>query len=137
MEITEIRVHLKDNAKSKLRAFVTLTFDNQFVIRDLKIIDGKKGLFVAMPSIKVMESCPSCGKKNPLRNRYCGNCGASLDHWKKLENNPELEEHRDIAHPINTQMRDYLQSKVMEAYNAEVVRAQGSDHQAPVASELD
>ncbi len=50
MDITEVRVFPVD--EDKLKAYVTITIDNCFVIRDLKIIDGTKGLFVAMPSKK-------------------------------------------------------------------------------------
>ncbi len=50
MEITDIRVTLKN--EDKLKAFVNITFDNQFVIRGLKIINGKTGYFVSMPSRK-------------------------------------------------------------------------------------
>lgn len=48
MNITEVRISLRDD--DKLKAFVTITIDNCFVIRGLKIIRGNKGLFVAMPS---------------------------------------------------------------------------------------
>ncbi len=48
MKITEIRVSLRDD--EKLKAFVSVTFDNCFVVRGMKIISGNKGLFVAMPS---------------------------------------------------------------------------------------
>lgn len=50
MEITEVRVFPVN--EDKLRAYVTITFDNCFVVRDLKIIQGTNGLFVAMPSKK-------------------------------------------------------------------------------------
>jgi stage V sporulation protein G len=50
MEITEIRIALRDD--NKLKAFASITIDNCFVIRGLKIIEGAKGLFVAMPSRK-------------------------------------------------------------------------------------
>jgi len=50
MEITEIRISLRDD--NKLKAFASITFDNSFVVRGLKIIEGEKGLFVAMPSRK-------------------------------------------------------------------------------------
>jgi stage V sporulation protein G len=48
VEITEIRVTLRN--EDKLKAFVNITFDNQFVVRGLKIISGKAGYFVSMPS---------------------------------------------------------------------------------------
>ncbi len=50
MDITEIRVSLRDD--NKLKAFASITLDNCFVIRGLKIIEGAKGVFVAMPSRK-------------------------------------------------------------------------------------
>jgi stage V sporulation protein G len=51
MEITDVRVR-KITSEGKLRAYATITFDDQFVIHNLKVIDGKSGLFVAMPSRK-------------------------------------------------------------------------------------
>ena len=50
MEVTEVRVFPVD--EEKLKAYVTITIDNCFVIRDLKVIKGSNGLFVAMPSKK-------------------------------------------------------------------------------------
>ena len=50
MEITEVRVFLMN--EEKLKAYVTVTFDDCFVIRDLKVIEGNGGIFVAMPSKK-------------------------------------------------------------------------------------
>jgi stage V sporulation protein G len=112
VQITEVRLSRKNSRDGKLKAFATITFDNQFVIRDLKIIDGKKGLFVAMPSKMIYDSCPKCGKKNPIQNSFCGKCGGRLSP-KKLD---RREEHRDIAHPINSQARDYIQGVVIEEY---------------------
>jgi stage V sporulation protein G len=50
MEITEVRVF--PVSEEKLKAYVTITFDDCFVVRDLKVIHGNSGLFVAMPSKK-------------------------------------------------------------------------------------
>ena len=112
VEITEVRLSRRNSKDGKLKAFATITFDNQFVIRDLKIIDGKKGLFVAMPSKKIYDSCAKCGKKNPIRNNFCGKCGVRLNP-KSMD---RREEHRDIAHPINSQARDYIQQTVVGEY---------------------
>ena len=60
MEITEVRIKLmEDNSGSneRLQAFCSITFDDMFVIRDLKIIEGAKGFFVAMPSRKLTDRC--------------------------------------------------------------------------------
>lgn len=121
MEITEAKVSLVTTGDSKLKAFVTITFDNVFVIRDLKVIEGKKGLFVAMPSIKVSLPCSRCKKKNPIRSNYCNDCGVKLDPIAVPETEEAIrEEHRDIAHPINSQTRDYIQSKILGVYESEL-----------------
>ncbi|MFC1668502.1 septation protein SpoVG family protein [Chlamydiota bacterium] len=118
MEITQVKVHLRSAAHSKLKAFVTITFDDMFVIRDLKVIEGKKGLFVAMPSVKRKESCPSCGKKNPVRVKFCSECGTRLpDKMQQISEEERREEHRDIAHPITPQAREYIQKRIMGTYN--------------------
>ena len=69
MEITEVRIKLMEEASERLQAFCSITFDNCFVIRDLKIIDGTNGPFVAMPSRKLTAHCPQCGCKNHLARR--------------------------------------------------------------------
>lgn len=50
MEVTEVKVFPVD--EERLKAYVTVTFDNAFIIRDVKVIRGNTGLFVAMPSRK-------------------------------------------------------------------------------------
>lgn len=79
MVITEVRIKLVEENNERLMAFCSLTFDNSFVIRDLKIIEGSKGLFVAMPSRKLTDRCTHCGSKNHLRARFCNSCGHKLD----------------------------------------------------------
>ncbi len=133
MEITEVRMFLRDNPSTKLRAYATITFDNAFVVRNIKVIEGNKGLFVAMPSRRIEEPCPKCGARNSLRSKYCNQC-ASLLPQKEFSSPHEHEnvqlaaggertgrrsEHRDIAHPINIETREYIQKKILEAYEAE------------------
>ena len=80
MQITDVRVR-KITKEGKMRAVVSITLDEEFVIHDIKIIEGEKGLFIAMPS------------------RRDGN-----------------GEYRDIAHPINSETRDRVQSTILEKY---------------------
>ena len=61
MEISEVRIKLMEKTDDRLRAFCSITFEQCFVIRDLKIIDGASGPFVAMPSRKLTVHCPRCG----------------------------------------------------------------------------
>ncbi|HNX68175.1 MAG TPA: septation regulator SpoVG [Candidatus Omnitrophota bacterium] len=88
MKITEVRVFPKVNSDNKLRAFVNITFDDCFVVRGLKVIEGVKGVFVVMPSRKVKE-----------------------------------DEHRDIAHPVTAEFRDYIEQEVLKAYELHLEHA--------------
>ena len=80
MNITDVRVR-KVARQGKMKAIVSVTFDDEFVVHDIKVIEGDKGLFIAMPSKKSVDG-----------------------------------EYRDIAHPINSEMRQTLQERVLRAY---------------------
>jgi len=132
MDITEVKVRLAEDRTERLRAFCTVTFDREFVVRDIKIIEGAKGLFVAMPSRKVTDHCPKCKGKNHLRARYCNDCGAALPGQRA----PDLSEgssklHVDVAHPINSECRGRLQKAIVVAYHEEADRAKASGYAAP------
>ncbi|MBP3337067.1 MAG: septation regulator SpoVG [Clostridia bacterium] len=85
MDITDIRVR-KISLDSKMKAVVSVTFDNSLVIHDIKVIEGNDKLFVAMPSRKTPEG-----------------------------------EFKDIAHPINAQMRDNLEHEIMKKYQSALI----------------
>ncbi len=87
VEITDVRLR-KIETEGKLRAYVSITFDDSFVVHDLRVIDGNKGMFVAMPS-------------------------------KRLPNG----DHKDIAHPINTEIREKIQNAVLDVYRRELEEA--------------
>ncbi len=80
MQITDVRVR-KVTKEGKMKAIVSITIDNEFVVHDIKVIEGEKGLFIAMPSRKASDG-----------------------------------EYRDIAHPINSETRDKIQSLILKAY---------------------
>jgi stage V sporulation protein G len=86
MEITDVKVIPVDD--EKLKAFVSIVFDQCFVVTDIKIIHGPKGLFVSMPSKKRKDGT-----------------------------------FKDIAHPLNNQMRQYLEEKVLTVYKQQIAQA--------------
>jgi stage V sporulation protein G len=137
MEITEVRVFLKDSPDKKLKAYATVTFDNAFVVRNIKVIQGSNGVFIAMPSRKVKHPCPKCSFKNEFRSKFCNQCGGPIPippmmpmtdgngHGNGHANghgheNGAQAEHKDIAHPITQAFRETLQRKVLESYELEV-----------------
>lgn len=80
MQITDVRVR-KVTKEGKMKEVVSITLDNEFVVHDIKVIEGEKGLFIAMPSRKAADG-----------------------------------EYRDIAHPINSETRERIQSIILEKY---------------------
>ena len=99
MEITDVKVIPVDD--EKLKAFVSIVFDGDFVVTDIKIIHGPKGLFVSMPSKKRKDGT-----------------------------------FKDIAHPLNNKMRQYLEEKVLAVYRQQVgapTSGGGGGTQAPPA----
>lgn len=84
MRITDIRIR-KSERNGKIKAVASVTFDNEFVVHDIKVLEGAKGLFIAMPSRKTSDG-----------------------------------EYRDIAHPIKTELRDSMQSAILEKYRNEI-----------------
>jgi stage V sporulation protein G len=130
MEITEVRIILKDSPDKKLRAYATVTFDNSFVVRNIKVIEGTSGLFIAMPSRKIKQPCSKCGFKNEMRSKYCNQCGTQLPLSvrpinQEAASNAQLE-HKDIAHPITQSFREYLQKRILEAYEQEKAKGPSS-----------
>lgn len=122
MEITEVRIKLVSDLDDRLRAFCSVTFDGEFVVRDLKIIEGLRGHFVAMPSRKLMDKCSRCTGKNDVKARYCSNCGARLADGKPGRSDAATGKPRmfaDIAHPINAACRERIEAAVLAAFDEE------------------
>jgi stage V sporulation protein G len=129
MEITEVRVKLMENSDDRLQAFCSITFDNAFVVRDLKIIEGTNGAFVAMPSRKLTVHCCTCGAKNHLRAGYCNHCGAKQkDDRAMRDGDGRAKLYADIAHPINSSCREMIQLRVIAEYQGERERAKLPDY---------
>jgi len=125
VEITEVRVKLMEEPGERLQAFCSITFDDAFVVRDLKIIEGATGPFVAMPSRKLTAHCPHCGCKNHLRAAYCNQCGARCKEPQALKDEEgRAKLYADIAHPINSACREMIQQRVIEAFEEEKLQSQ-------------
>ena len=104
MEITNVGISLK-NTEGTLRAYATVTFDDEFVVKDIKVIDGKNGLFIAMPS-------------KPLKNRR----SEEVAEEEYSEDRRNL--HKDIAHPINAAAREKIQTAILAKYEEELKNEQ-------------
>ncbi len=123
MNITEVRVKRLEHRSDRLRAFCSITIDDELVVHDLRVIEGRKGLFIAMPSRKITDNCPSCGGKNHLRAEFCNSCGSGLD---KERARKKEKCHVDVAHPIVTSCRDKIKEAVLDAYRKECAAEEGS-----------
>ena len=89
MKITDVKINLMSD-KEPLKAFVSIIFDDCFVVHDLRIIKTQGKTFVAMPSKKIKDG------------------------------NRQVEAYKDIAHPINSEMRDLIEKKVLDKYQSAV-----------------
>ncbi|MEM8736645.1 MAG: septation protein SpoVG family protein, partial [Planctomycetota bacterium] len=117
-------IKLMESSEDRLRAFCSVTFDNCFVVRDLKIIEGSQGPFVAMPSRKLTHRCNRCGNKNYIRSNYCSNCGSKIRvHRHAQDEDAPNKLYADVAHPINQACRDEIQQHVVGEYKIELERA--------------
>lgn len=121
MEISDVGIKLASD-DGPLQAFCCVEFDGEFVVRDLKIIRGQKGIFIAMPSRKLMAKCHDCSAKNDLGSRYCNRCGVRLT----VDNRTAGKRPRlfaDIAHPISPTCRSRIQEAVLSAFEQEQLLA--------------
>ncbi|MCL2219645.1 MAG: SpoVG family protein [Chitinispirillia bacterium] len=91
MEITEVRISLRN--EEKLKAFASITLDSCLVVRGLRVINGSNGYFVSMPSKR---------RRNGM--------------------------YQDIFHPINNETRKLIEDKVLDAFEAELSRAENADY---------
>lgn len=90
MQITDVRIR-KISKEGKMKAVVSITLDDEFVVHDIKVIEGEKGLFIAMPSRRAGDG-----------------------------------EYRDIAHPINSDTREMIQSIILEKYEVAMLEEENS-----------
>lgn len=93
MQITDVRVR-KVSKEGKMKAVVSITLDNEFVVHDIKVIEGEKGLFIAMPSRRAGDG-----------------------------------EYRDIAHPINSETRDRIQTIILEKYEIAILETDNIENE--------
>ena len=82
MKITSVNVRKIEKEGSRMRGIASVLLDDSFAVHDIRIIEGEKGLFIAMPS-----------KKTPTG------------------------EYRDIAHPINPEVRSMFEEAILDAYD--------------------
>ncbi len=121
LKITDVAVQLAPGNQDRLRGFCCVTFEGCFVVRDIKIINGPNGLFVAMPSRKIMAACQTCRTKNHLHAKFCNNCGTGLP--AMIPTGERVKMHCDVAHPINAECRQYVEREILNAFQAETQRA--------------
>ncbi|MCX5646863.1 MAG: SpoVG family protein [Phycisphaerae bacterium] len=137
MQITEVRVRLVRNKDDRLKAFCSMTLDNEFVVRDIKVIDGASGYFLAMPSRKMSGRCSKCGGKNHLGAKFCNSCGNRLPQNRaRKDPRGRVKLHADVAHPISVEYRKRIQEALIGAYEEELERSKQPGYK-PLEDELD
>ncbi len=132
MDITEVRIRLLEGRRDRLRAYATITLASEFVVRDLRIIEGARGIFVAMPSRRLADRCPRCGGKNHLRASFCNECGSRLPASRvPRDSTGRMRLHCDISHPVNRESRERMEAIVLARYHEEVEAKRRGQYQPP------
>ena len=117
MTITDVQVKPVGSRNGKLGAFCSLIIDDAFAIHDVKIIEGTKGVFVAMPTRKLMMHCGICNVQNPISASFCNGCGKQLESTPVLtDKNGRVKVYFDIAHPINHEARAMINEALLKKY---------------------
>ena len=112
LEITDARIKLMEKTEDRLRGFASIVLSDTLVIRDLKVIEGNNGPFVAMPSRKLCFHCKTCSSKNHLRARFCNQCGNRIECVIDKDEAGRHKLYADVAHPINAKGREQIQDAV-------------------------
>jgi len=107
MIITNVDIILAQN-NERLLAFCTITIDDCFVIKDIRIIKGDERLVVAMPDKQRSEPCEHCKFRIRQRDRHCPRCGKQLT--------SKTIEYVDICFPINSESRSAIDNVILEKY---------------------
>lgn len=115
MRITEVKVQLDESGDDRLRAYCSITIDDEFVVKELRVIEGKDGFFVAMPSRRIGQKCHRCAHKNAISSFFCAMCGDRLAHEPGTDTDPH-KVFTDVAHPINRTCRQKIQVVVLDAF---------------------
>lgn len=114
MEVTQVNVKLINDVHNRFLGYAKITLDDVLVIHDIKIIAGNGGIFIGMPTHKTMSKCPECTHKNHIRSNYCNDCGSPLS----KPNLGDIKYYHDIAHPISSSFRDYMEDCILYEYES-------------------
>lgn len=123
MEITDIDIEINDDSDQNVKAYSKVTFDNTLTVKNFKLIDGKHGLFLAMPSKKKKKECSKCDKEIPRDAGYCQRCGKNV---KDQKNRGKL--YKSLVYTVQKQFKNEIEEVVKEEYEREKGRF-GVPHQ--------
>lgn len=131
MEITEVRVALAGGEAAdggEVLAFASIAIDGAFVIRNIRVVDGPRGVHLAMPNRRLSDCCGRCRSRNHLTARYCNHCGGRLDEGRAFaDGDGRARLHLDVAHPITPGARAMVEAAVMRAYGEAVAAADDAE----------
>lgn len=118
MKITNVKITpVGPGDRDGLLAYCLLTFDDVFVVHDVRIVMVRGRIIVSMPDRKRTDRCPECDEKNHIQARYCNRCGGKLipQPLQDGEGN-RIRFLVDIAHPICPEFRAEIERAVTSAY---------------------
>lgn len=134
MNITHVEIDIPIHRSGRLLAFAKVLLDDEFVIHNLRVIDGNSNIYVAMPARKLESPCKACGRFNHLQASFCCDCGSAQEEERfahhqdgspMIRANGQRRIYEDVAHPINEAGREKVEGAVLKAYREAVEVANG------------
>lgn len=134
VNITNVEIDIPIHRSGRLLAFAKVLIDDEFVIHNLRVIDGNSNIYVAMPTRKLEAPCRTCGRHNHLLAAFCCECGCAQegerfashrDGSPMIRANGQRRIYEDVAHPINEAGREKVEGAVLRAYREAVEAGNG------------
>lgn len=151
--ITEVTFRPVSDTRSegKLKGYASVVINGVFAVHEIRLIEGRHGLFVSMPDKKETDWCRECGTKNHLMAKFCNGCGRELppdrdvcracrgrcrtevlindayfpEDCRECAGKGRVRTYRDIAHPRTQSAREAIQAAVLRAYRGHVAQERG------------
>ena len=116
MQITDVRIDIVSSGLGPL-AFADIIVDDEFAVKDIKVLKGNDGMRLAMPAKPIDDRC-ACGGKNWVRARFCNWCGLKLadERWTLNPRTGKPNFYANLIHPITKECRAHMEGAIIDTY---------------------
>lgn len=113
IEVTRVKVDPLPGSAGPVRARAAVVVNDALLIDGVRVVEGPRGLLVAMPDVEVMRPCPACRAPNRARATFCDSCGGGMPRTGYV---PPRDLYREVVHPVKRSSRRAIEGPVLDAY---------------------